>query len=550
MTALADHPTSTAVRGRADALTGTGALIRFMLRRDRVRIPAWVAGLAGSTVMIAGNFTQLYPTAAERLALAATLDSPAGVAMTGVNHAPNDYGYGVMMAHQMLWFTAILIGLMSVLLLVRHTRTEEATGRAELVRAAVVGRHAHLAAALAVVAVANLAVGLLMAVGLGASGIDGISWTGSWLYGAAHVAVGVVFAAVAAVTVQVSEHSRGASGLGMAAVGLAYALRALGDVGNGALSWLSPIGWAQATRVYVDDRWWPLLVALVAAGTLVAVAVVLSTRRDVGAGLRQPRPGPAVASGITGTPLGFAFRLHRANLLAWAAGMLLLGVMYGSVLGEAEQWLTDIEAMGDMLPQVAGAGVTETFAAMVTTVMAIIASAYAVLAAQRMRTEETAGRADPLLVAGLARARYVASHAAVALGGSTLVILAAGLGIGLASAAAMGDATWLWRLLGAALAHAPALWVVAGVVVALFGLAPRAAPLAWVVVGYSFVVVYLGGLLQLPHWMANLSPFGHVGRLPAADLEVLPLLVLTALAGGLVAAGLAAFGRRDLQSPA
>ena len=37
---------------------------------------------------------------------------------------------------------------MAILLVVRHTRAEEETGRAELVGAGVVGRHAPLAAAL------------------------------------------------------------------------------------------------------------------------------------------------------------------------------------------------------------------------------------------------------------------------------------------------------------------------------------------------------------------------------------------------------------------
>jgi len=543
---LAQHAGS-ATRGRT--LTGTGALIRLVLRRDRVRIPAWLAGLTLATVGTAGSLTQTYPTAAERQTLAATMDSPAAVAMTGINHGAGNYTYGAMMGHQTLWFTAILVGVMSVLLLVRHTRTEEATGRAELVRAGVVGRHAPLAAALCVVVAANLAVAALMAVGLGTGGLEGITWEGSWLYGAAHAAVGIVFAGVAAVTAQVTEHSRGASGMGLAAVGLSYVLRAVGDVGGGALSWLSPIGWAQATQVYVTDRWWPLLPAVVVAPVLVAAAVRLSMRRDVGAGLRPPRAGPAGASGALANPLGFAFRLHRANLIAWAAGMGVLGVMYGSMLGEAEQWLAEIDAMAELLPDIAGAAVPETFAAMIMTVLAMITGVYSVLAAQRLRSEETAGRAEPLLCTGLSRTRWAAGHLAVAMVGSAAVLLAAGLGMGASGALALGDASLLPRLLGAAVAHLPALWLIIGIVAALFGVAARAIPLTWAVVGYSFVVVYLGGLLQLPAWMNNLSPFGHIPRLPADDLTLTPLIVLTALAGGLAAAGLAVFQRRDVQSP-
>ena len=533
--------------GARGPLTGTRMLIRFMLRRDRVRIPAWVLGLTIATAGTANNLATLYANPADREAIAATMDSPAGIAMTGPIYG-TEYHYGVMMGHQMLWFTAILVAVMTVLLVVRHTRLEESTGRAELVRAGVVGRHAMTAAAFAVAAIANAAVGLLIAAALGATGLDGITWGGSLLYGAAHVAVGLVFAGVTAITVQVTEHSRGASGMALAVLGLSYALRAVGDVSAPWLSWLSPIGWAQATQVYFADRWWPLLVAAVVAAALLAAGVSLSTRRDVGASLRRPRAGAPEASALLVHPVGLALRLHRANLIGWTVSLFLLGVMYGSVLGDAAQMLTTVEALEDFLPDVAGVDITESFASMITTILAIIASIFAVLSAQKLRSEETAGRAEPLLATALSQPRWVVSHLIVIMGGSLAVLLAGGLGIGLTGAATTGDADLLPKLVAAALAYAPALWVTVGVAVALFGLLPRALLLTWGVVLYSFVVVYLGGLLQFPAWTRNLSPFGHVPQLPVADFNVVPLLLLTLVAGGLVAAGIVGFRRRDLQS--
>ncbi|OSC48832.1 hypothetical protein B5181_41385, partial [Streptomyces sp. 4F] len=58
----------------------------------------------------------------------------------------------------------------------------------------------------------------------------------------------------------------------------------------------------------------------------------------------------------------------------------------------------------------------------------------------------------------------------------------------------------------------------------------------------------LGQILQFPGWMNDLSPFGHVPRLPAADMNWTPLLVLTLVAAGLVRLGLAGFRRRDLET--
>ncbi|CAM5710450.1 ABC-2 type transport system permease protein OS=Streptomyces violarus OX=67380 GN=FHS41_004652 PE=4 SV=1 [Streptomyces violarus] len=84
--------------------------------------------------------------------------------------------------------------------------------------------------------------------------------------------------------------------------------------------------------------------------------------------------------------------------------------------------------------------------------------------------------------------------------------------------------------------------------VVLFGLAPRAASGGLGCPVYAFLVGYLGAILRFPDWMNDLSPFGHVPRLPAAEMSWTPVLVLTAVAAGLVLSGLAGFRRRDLET--
>ncbi len=543
----APSPTGSVAGG--NALAGTRALIRFNLRRDRVRLPVWILALFLATVSTASNYKTLYADPEDRASVVKTMDSPAGLAMSGPRHYLDDYNFGAMLSHQMLGFMAIMVGLMSVLIVTRHTRNEEETNRAELVRSTVVGRHAHLTAALTVAVIANLVLALLLAVGLSGMGLDSIDFGGSLLYGFAHAAVGVVFAAVAAITVQITPYTRGASGMALAVVGIAYALRAAGDVsGDGVLSWLSPIGWAQRTYAYVDNRWWPLLLCLALAVLCAAAGFVLSTRRDVGAGLRASRLGSPVASDTLSRPLGFALRLHRSMLIGFGAGLFLLGAMYGSILGEAEDMLKNIEQMQDALERIGGATMAESFASMVMIVISVVASVYVVMAALRPRAEETAGRAEPLLSTGLSRTRWVGSHLAVAMAGGTALLLLAGLGFGISGAASAGDSGLFLKLLGAALAYAPALWVTVGVAVVIFGWFPRASTAAWVVPVYGFVVGYLGQLLQFPSWMNNLSPFGHVPQLPAAEMNWTPMVALTVIAAGLVWLGLEGFRRRDLET--
>lgn len=534
-------------RRGSGTLAGAGTLYRFALRRDRVRLPAWVLALLLGTLVPAAKFEGLYPEAHDRAAAAETMSSPAARAMTGPEHfLDGAYTVGAMIGHQMLGFLGVLVGLMSVLLVVRHSREEEETGRAELVRSCVVGRHAALTAALGVAATASLAVGLLLALLLPGLGVDGVDASGALVYGAAHTVLGLAFAGVTAVTVQFTAHTRAASGAALAVVGAAYALRAAGDVGADALSWLSPLGWAQRSYPFVDDRVWPLLLTLAFAAAVAGCGYLLSTRRDVGAGLRASRPGPARAGAALGHPLGLALRLQRGLLAGFAAALVLLGVVYGSILGDVEDMLGEVEQVRRALAAMGGS-VTESFASTVMIVLAVVAAVYAVMATLRPRAEEAAGRAEPLLATALSRSRWAGGHLAVAAAGGTLVLLAGGLGFGAAGAASTGDASLVLELAGSALAYAPAVWVTAGLALLLYGWAPRAAGAAWVVPLYGFLVGYLGSLLDFPDGMNNLSPFGHVPRLPLADVELLPLVLLTALAAVLSAAGLWGLRRRDLR---
>ena len=224
-------------------MTGLRMLVRLALRRDRVMIPAWVLGLGGAVLATSSSYAELYADEASRREVVATLGStPATLALYGRIYADS---VGGLVAWRLGGIALALAGLMSILIVVRHTRAEEETGRAELVGAGVVGRHAPLAAALLAATLASVALGSWSCSACVAAGL---AFTGALALGAGFAAVGLVFGAVAAVTAQVVESARAASGLAIGVLGAAFALRAIGDAGPHALAWFSPLGWAQAMR--------------------------------------------------------------------------------------------------------------------------------------------------------------------------------------------------------------------------------------------------------------------------------------------------------------
>jgi ABC-2 type transport system permease protein len=318
-----------------NAFAGTGQLTRLILRRDRIRLLVWIAALAVTVISTAQAFQGLYPDPRQLAQFTAGIrGNPAFVAINGP--AYNLDTIGGLTAWRIVGISAILVALMSLFHIGRHTRAEEESGRAELLRAAPVGRYAGPVAALVTIVAAQLLLGAIVAGGLIGLGLPS---GGSIALGAAIAAAGWVFAGITLFAAQLAESSRTVSGIAGAAIGAAFVLRAAGDVGDGTLSWLSPIGWAQSVRPFANERWWVLGLSVGFGLLAVAGAFVLASRRDVAGGVVRPRPGPADAPrGLSG-PLGLAIRLQRGTTVAWSVGVFLGGLAIGSVANSVGDFL-------------------------------------------------------------------------------------------------------------------------------------------------------------------------------------------------------------------
>lgn len=530
------------------SLTGTRALVRLGLRLDRVRLPIWIAVLTLLVVSTALSFAELYPTAASReLFATGVAGNPALRALVG---QPFDLTTtGGLTAWRIGAVAGVLVAIMNVLTVLRHTRADEEAGRLELVGSTVVGRHAALTAAL-VIALAADAV-LAVAVAAGLAGV-GLPTGGAIALGLALAAPGAVFAGVAAVSAQLTESTRAANGIASSILGLSFLLRAVGDsAGEGGpswLSWLSPLGWVQQTRPFAGERWWVFgLIALFGA-LLTGTAYALLGRRDLGAGMWASRPGPARAPGGLRSPLALAWRLHRGTMAGWAGAAAVMGATFGGIAEDIGNLLGDNPQLAQILEALGGEeGIVDAYLASTLHIVGILAAAYAVSATLRLRSEEVAQRAEPLLATPVLRITWAVSHLTLALLGAGLLLLSAGLAAGLSHGLRIGDVGGeVPRLLGAALVQLPAVAVLAGIAVALFGLFPRFTTGAWAAVVAFLLVQQLGAILQLAQWVLDLSPFTHIPDLPGGELSATPLLWLLAVTAALTAAGLAGFRRRDI----
>lgn len=524
-------------------MTGVGALIRLILRRDRWLLPLWIVPLAVIPSSYAQSYAALYPTAAQLRHFAdASAANASFVALYGKV-------YGAGLGELTVWrsgFIPVIVGLFSLLTVIRHTRTEEEAGRRELIGSTPVARHAGLTAALITVFVADIVLGLLLALVMST---QDLSTAGSLAFGAQFTVAGWIFAGIGAIAAQLTSGAGSARGIAVSVLGAAYLLRIVGDTTDaGWVAWLSPIGWGQRIEPYATDAWWPVLLALAVFAALSAIAVALSSRRDLDAGLLPQRLGPPSAAPSLRSPLALAWRLHRGLLIAWLAGFVALGLVFGGIANGIGDILGDSEEMKKIFARVGGAGaVTDAFLAATLGVLGIIAAGYAIQATLRLRTEEAAGRAEPLLATPVSRLRWLSSHAFFALLGPALAVLAGALAMGLVYGSVIGDVGGqVPRVLAGALVQLPAVWVLAGLAIAFAGALPRIAGAAWGGLAVCLLLLLVGGAVQLDQWVMDVSPFTHLPHVPGSSVTVLPIAVLLAVAAALTAVGAAGLRRRDI----
>jgi ABC-2 type transport system permease protein len=523
-------------------MTGTGKLIRLILRRDRVILPLWVVLIGIIPAGYVSAFQGLFPTDAERISYARTSASNAGfVGLYGQLH-------GDSLGELVAWrsgFIPVIIGLFAALTVIRHTRADEEAGRTELIGAAAVGRQAQLAAALITTAAAGLVLGLVLFLGMIG---NGMAVAGSLAFGAEFAVSVWIFATIAGVAAQLTSGARSARTLAVLAIGVSYVLRVAGDtsaIGDGTvswLSWLSPLGWVTHIFAFQADAWWPVVLSVLFSVAATFGAVWLLGHRDLAAGLLPSRLGRATAAAWLRTPLALAWRLHRGLLIGWTCGFALLGIVFGGVGGSVLDIARDNKSFSDILGDLGGAStLADNYFAGTAGLVGLIASCYAVQATLRLRDEEQRGHAEAVLTTSVSRWTWAASHLLFSLIGPAVVLFAEGITAGLTY-----DPGRLGALITGTMLQLPAVWVLAAIAVLLFGLLPRWSLVAWAPPAICLLVLLVGGTLQLDQWVLDISPFTHVPHVPGGSVTALPLVTLTVVALALTFTGLGGLRRRNL----
>ncbi|MDO5754423.1 ABC transporter permease [Arthrobacter sp.] len=524
-------------------MTGLSICIRFILRRNWIRLLVWAAVLAVMIPVVYDSQQQAFPTQAARDAYAQVANTPAVAAMTGLPYAAGSLG-GILVIK--IWMTlAVALAFASIFLVTRNGRADEEEGRTELLRSAALGRHAYSVANYAVAGALSVVVGLLVA--LLCLSVK-LPTAGSLIMGASIAGTGLAFVAIGALCGQLSSTSRGANSLGVVVLAVFYFIRAGADLQTkgtdvSPLSWFSPIGWAQNMRAFGQNTWWPLLPLLLLAVVGCAVALRIETSRDLGMGLLPQRRGPATATAFLARPVGLVLRLQRGSLLGWLVGAVVAGLFFGGVGKAMSDLLDPSNPFARALVGNSGGSMLQSVLAIFALFNGLLAGAFAVQCLAAARAEEAGGRLESQLAGALSRTRWLFAQVVVAAAGSAVMLLLGGWLMGISSNGAATGGT----MAQASFAYWPAVLLMLGVLLFLQGFLPRLSiSLGWAVYGISVMVAMFGSLFSLSEAAIKATPFGAVPRMPAEDFAPLPIVVLCLIAALLGALGMWRFSTRDI----
>ncbi|WP_254703240.1 ABC transporter permease [Pseudarthrobacter sp. C4D7] len=526
------------------------------LRRDRWQLASWIAAIGVFALFAAAAVTQTYGNVASRTEiLQVAIATPAVLMLRGL---PRGADQGAFTFFLIYAFLALLAGLMSTFLVVRHSRADEETGGAELVAATPAGRLLPNTATVLHGITANVLVALAVFAGFRSQGLDA---QGSLTAGAATGAVGLSFLGVGLLVAQFMGTSRGANGVSASLVVLAYLLRGIGDatgtpgadgttMTEGAASWFSPIGWGQQTFAFSGDRGWPLLLPAGLGVASLAAAWLILGARDTGASIWEARPGRANARRGLRSPVALALRLQAGSITGWGVSGLALGLLAGS-LGKAIAAVdtpdTNVTAMLRAMLQSQGTSLTQLMVSVLFSMAGVLAAACALQAVIRLRQEEAAGTAELLLSTPVGRMRWLAGYLLLGAAAVVLVVGLAGVGAwttltGTGDESMPADALWQ-----TALAQLPAALIYLSVPALVFVLWPAATIAAsWALLALGVMLGILGAMLGIDQSLRNLSPFAHtpVPHGDATDWSGAWWMLLIAVAAAALA--LAAMRRREV----
>ena len=528
----------------ARAMSASNAIARRAFADGRTRTASFALLFAFASAAQVIGYRSTYPTHADRVAFARTFGDNGAIRLFyGVPH--DLLTVGGYAGWRVGGFMSLFAAVWGVLAALRAFRTEEDSGRLELILAVPITRRRVVVASLVAIAVGGCVLWLATFIALAASGLP--------VGGSAYLALTVtspvpVFVGIGALASQVAPNRRLALGLSLAVIAVAFAVRVVADTvsGLGWLRWATPLGWVEELRPFAHPDPWVIALPTCVGLVLLLPVIAIAARRDVGAGLIRLSDSSNPRRGLLSSPFLQALRSELGMLAAWVTGVGSLALIMGVI---SESFSSGLSAsLRQRLEQVGGgslvtpSGVLGFYFLFFALVISLFAGAQIVAA----RREEAEERLETVFALPVSRRAWLLGRVLLAVLGAFGLALAAAVLAWVGAASQHADVAFA-RMLEAGVNCLPSAFLFLGLAALGFAGVPRATSLvAYGLVVVAFLWELIGAVLGAPRWTLGLSPFHHIALVPVQPFRTAAACVMLAIATVSIAGALILFERRDL----
>lgn len=518
------------------------------IKRDWKKIIIWILGVG----LFSAGFVPAFEEIAKGQGLIGmfeTLQNPAMVSIVGPTpiETASDYTIGAMYAHEMLLFCGLFAMIIAALHVVGHTRKEEDLGLTELIRSFQIGRQANSFATIIEVLLINILLAFLIGGMLASFGTDTISVQGSFLFGISVAIAGLIGAAIALVMAQIMPNSAGAIGSTLGIIGLLYITRAATDISNITLSMYNPLGWLYLTYPFTKNNWLPIFLALGFSIIMVIIAFALEGRRDMGAGYLPEKEGRVSAKKSLLSVHGLFIKINKGVIISWLISFLILGAAYGSIYGDMQSFLESNALLQQMFTQ-SGFSIEASFTATIMMVMIGLVVILPIAIINKLFSVEHRLYLSQLHATKVTRGQLYWTNIGLAIVTGIVGILLAVGGLGGTALAVMGNQTTmsLTDFLVAGFNFFPVVLFFTALAALALGWAPKLGKFIYAYLGYSFILTYFSGILDLPNWFLKTAIQSWIPQMPVESFELMTFIVITALSIGMMVFGYFGYKNRDM----
>ncbi len=491
------------------------------------------------------GYRSAYPTLVSRTAFAAAFGDDTAIRI--FYGAPRQLltvgGYAAWRVAGTLTIFAAVWGLLAA---VRATRTEEESGRSELVLSLPISRASLLGAGSLAIAAGAV---LLWLAEFGGSALAGLAVGSSAYMALATVTVALCFAAVGALVSQLASTRRAALAFGAAILVVCLMLRVVADTVGGLswLRWLTPLGWAENMDPFTGARAWIIVLPVVFTAALAWSAARLMGTRDIGTGLIKTSDSSPPRMGLLQSATAYTLRLERTVLIIWALGLAAGGFVVGTLSSSTGNGAISGPIKRELTKLGAGSIATPSgYLSLTLLFFMLILCLFVCAQLGAAQSEEEEGRLETMLAQPVGRQTWFGGRVGLAAIAAVTLALVCTLAAW-AGAAAVGEPMSVLRLAGSGLNFLPVALLFLGCSSVAYATVPRfATAISYALVIAAFLWELVASLLSVPSWLRNATPFAHVGLMPSASPELGAAVIMLAIAAVLIAIALVMFDRRDV----